>query len=332
MKFFTFFEKRIENELLLASPSYVASNPCPQVKIRFMARITIPEAEAILDKKFKVLDHGFVRLVDYLGGDARIVQSARVSYGEGTKTVREDKTLIDYLLRNKHTSPFEQVILTFHVKMPIFVARQWIRHRTAKLNEISGRYSVMKDEFYVPKPDEVRFQSKRNKQGGSQEDVPLEMRQKVIGLLQQEQAQTYQNYEGLLEDGIARELARINLPLSLYTEMYWQIDLNNLFHFLRLRMDWHAQYEIRVYGDVMAKMVQAVSPMAYEAFEEHLLHGRNFSRTELELLRQSLDPNKLSKLISASNMRDTRRQEFLDKLGISLDREEVITTWTAKSH
>ncbi len=288
-----------------------------------MARITVPEAEAILDKEFQVLDHGFVRLVDYLGGDARIVQSARVSYGEGTKTVREDKTLIDYLLRNKHTSPFEQVILTFHVKMPIFVARQWIRHRTARLNEISGRYSVMKDEFYVPKPEEVRFQSKNNKQGSSQDDVPLELRERIIGLLQQEQAQTYQNYEGLLEDGIARELARINLPLSLYTEMYWQIDLNNLFHFLRLRMDWHAQYEIRVYGDAMAKIVQAVSPLAYEAFEEHLLHGKSFSKTELELMRQSLDIRKLTELISKSEMRDTRKQEFLNKLGIQLAKEEV---------
>ncbi len=288
-----------------------------------MARIIVPEAEAILDKEFQVLDHGFVRLVDYLGGDARIVQSARVSYGEGTKTVREDKTLIDYLLRNKHTSPFEQVILTFHVKMPIFVARQWIRHRTARLNEISGRYSVMKDEFYVPKPEEVRFQSKNNKQGSSQDDVPLEMQERIIGLLQQEQAQTYQNYEGLLEDGIARELARINLPLSLYTEMYWQIDLNNLFHFLRLRMDWHAQYEIRVYGDAMAKMVQAVTPLAYEAFEEHLLHGRNFSKTELELMRQSLDTHKLAELIGKSEMRDTRKNEFLNKLGISLPKEEI---------
>jgi thymidylate synthase (FAD) len=286
-----------------------------------MARITVPEAEAILDKEIKVLDHGFVRLVDYLGGDARIVQSARVSYGEGTKTLREDKALIDYLLRNKHTSPFEQVILTFHVKMPIFVARQWIRHRTARLNEISGRYSVMKDEFYAPNTDEVRFQSKRNKQGSSQDDVPLEMRERIIGLLKQEQVQTYQNYENLLEDGIARELARINLPISLYTEMYWQIDLNNLFHFLRLRMDWHAQYEIRVYGDAMANIVQAVSPLAYEAFEEHLLHGKSFSRTELEFLRQSLDLGQLATLLSNSELRDTRKQEFLDKLGIQLPKE-----------
>jgi thymidylate synthase (FAD) len=288
-----------------------------------MARITVPQADAIIDKEFQVLDHGFVRLVDYLGGDARIVQSARVSYGEGTKTLREDKTLIDYLLRNKHTSPFEQVILTFHVKMPIFVARQWIRHRTARLNEISGRYSVMRDEFYTPQPGEVRFQSQRNKQGGSTQDVPDDMRNKVIQLLQQEQQQLYGDYEVMLEDGIARELARINLPLSLYTEMYWQIDLNNLFHFLRLRMDWHAQYEIRVYGDTMAQITKAVAPLAYEAFEEHLLYGRNFSRTELDLLRAALDTNKLAEAVEKSDMRETRQKEFLDKLGIVLPKKEV---------
>jgi thymidylate synthase (FAD) len=288
-----------------------------------MARVTVPEAEAIVDKEFRVLDHGFVRLVDYLGGDARIVQSARVSYGEGTKTLREDKTLIDYLLRNKHTSPFEQVILTFHVKMPIFVARQWIRHRTARLNEISGRYSVMRDEFYTPQPEEVRFQSKRNKQGGSTQDVPDALREKVITLLQQEQQQLYSDYEVMLEDGIARELARINLPLSLYTEMYWQIDLNNLFHFLRLRMDWHAQYEIRVYGDTMAQITKAVAPMAFEAFEEHILHGHTFSRTELELLRAALDLGKLADIVASSNLRDTRQKEFADKLGIVLPKKEV---------
>jgi thymidylate synthase (FAD) len=288
-----------------------------------MARTIVPQAEDLLDKEFQVLDHGFVRLVDYMGGDQRIVQSARVSYGEGTKTLREDKTLIDYLLRNKHTSPFEQVILTFHVKMPIFVARQWIRHRTARLNEISGRYSVMRDEFYTPQPEEVRFQSKRNKQGGSTQDVPDDLRNKVITLLQQEQKQLYGDYENMLEDGIARELARINLPLSLYTEMYWQIDLNNLFHFLRLRMDWHAQYEIRVYGDTMAQITKAVAPLAYEAFEEHLLHGRNFSRTELDFIRSSIDLNKLAEAVAKSDMRETRQQEFLDKLGVVLPKKEV---------
>ena len=279
-----------------------------------MARITVPEAEALLDRAFPVLDHGFVRLVDYLGGDARIVQAARVSYGEGTKTVREDRALIDYLLRNRHTSPFEQVIFTFHVKMPIFVARQWIRHRTARLNEISGRYSVMRDEFYLPRPFEVRLQSRSNRQGGSDEAVPEELRQRVIEALQQDQSATYQRYEALLEDGIARELARINLPLSLYTEMYWQIDLNNLFHFLRLRMDWHAQYEIRAYGDAMARMVRAVCPLAFEAFEEHVLGARTFSASELAVLREAIDPAALTAALEGSGLRRSRRSELLAKL------------------
>jgi len=281
-----------------------------------MARLTVPAAEALLDQEIKVLDHGFVRLVDYLGGDARIVQAARVSYGDGTKTAREDAALIDYLLRNRHTSPFEQVIFTFHVKMPIFVARQWIRHRTARLNEISGRYSVMRDEFYVPGPAEVRRQSKTNRQGGDATEVPAELRERVIALLTAGQERIYDEYEELLEDDVARELARINLPLSLYTEMYWQIDLNNLFHFLRLRMDWHAQYEIRVYGDAMAQVAQAVCPLAYQAFEEHVLHGRNFARSEIELLRSALDRDKLVAALEASGMRASRRREFLDKLGL----------------
>ncbi|HKI58474.1 MAG TPA: FAD-dependent thymidylate synthase [Trueperaceae bacterium] len=283
-----------------------------------MARISVPEADALLDKEFPVLDHGFVRLVDYLGGDARIVQAARVSYGEGTKTVREDRALIDYLLRNRHTSPFEQVIFTFHVKMPIFVARQWIRHRTARLNEISGRYSVMRDEFYLPRPFEVRTQGRRNRQVGEEvasEDVGA----RAIQALRADQETVYQHYEAFLEDGVARELARINLPLSLYTEMYWQIDLNNLFHFLRLRLDWHAQYEIRAYGDAMATMVRAVCPLAFEAFEEHELHGRTLSGSELEVLRQALDPDRLAAALEASPLRTSRRRELLEKLGVALD-------------
>jgi thymidylate synthase (FAD) len=286
-----------------------------------MARTTVPEADALLDVRLDVLDHGFVRLVDYLGGDDRIVQSARVSYGEGTKTVREDRALIDYLLRHRHTSPFEQVILTFHVKMPIFVARQWIRHRTARLNEISGRYSVMRDEFYVPRPHEVRFQSETNKQGSAEHEVPESLREAVIDGLRSAQATTFGQYEELLEQGIARELARVNLPLSLYTEMYWQIDLNNLFHFLRLRMDWHAQYEIRAYGDAMARCVRAVAPLAYEAFEEHVLHGRSLSRSELAVVRAALDPGRLSAALDASGLRPSRQRELLQKLGVSDARE-----------
>lgn len=275
-----------------------------------MAHIVVPEAEALLDQEIKVLDKGFVRLVDYLGGDARIVQAARVSYGAGTKTVREDKGLIHYLMRHQHTSPFEQVILTFHAKMPIFVARQWIRHRTARLNEISGRYSVMKDEFYLPDPAEVRLQSKLNKQGRGEDAVDPETAQKVIELLRAEQESIYGHYESMIESDIARELARINLPLSLYTEWYWQIDLHNLFHFLQLRLDGHAQYEIRVYAEAMARCAKAVAPYAYEAFEEYSLHCRRFSKTEMATLRDMLD----GKPCAIDNER--RREEFLAKLSV----------------
>ena len=202
-----------------------------------MAHCVVPEAEAVLDKAFPVLDKGFVRLVDYMGSDSRIVQSARVSYGDGTKTVREDQGLINYLLRNEHTSPFEQVVFTFHVKLPIFVARQWIRHRTARLNEISGRYSVMRNEFYVPAAEDIAFQSQNNKQGRSEEEVPAALREAVLQNLIDQQTAAYDSYEKLIGENIARELSRINLPLSLYTEWYWQIDLHNLFHFLKLRLD-----------------------------------------------------------------------------------------------
>lgn len=244
-----------------------------------MARIIVPEAEALVDKEIPVLDKGFVRLVDYLGGDERIVQSARVSYGAGTKSYRQDRGLIHYLLRNEHTSPFEQVILTFHCKMPVFVARQWVRHRTARLNEISGRYSVMKDEFYVPEPEDVCVQSSDNKQG-SGEPLPFEEAMDVIRRFESDYKLLYTHYEENLEKGMARELARILLPLSLYTEWYWQIDLHNLFHFIRLRSDSHAQKQIRVFSDALAQCAKAVAPMAYEAFEEHVQMAVRFSRAE----------------------------------------------------
>ena len=209
-----------------------------------MSHVVVPEAEALLDKEIKVLDHGFIRLVDYMGGDSRIVQSARVSYGKGTKSVREVEALIDYLMRHQHTSPFEQVVLTFHCKMPIFIARQWIRHRAARVNEISGRYSVMEDEFYLPEETAIQYQNKDNRQGRDPQEVPVHLRQKVLNILAKGQQVAYDDYQKMLADDIARELARINLPLSLYTQWYWQIDLHNLFHFLELRMDEHAQWEI----------------------------------------------------------------------------------------
>ena len=253
-----------------------------------MAHCVVSEAEAILDKDFPVLDKGFVRLVDYLGSDARIVQAARVSYGEGTKSFRQDKGLISYLMRNDHTSPFEQVNFTFHIKMPIFVARQWIRHRTARVNEISGRYSVMADEAYIPDPEHINLQSENNKQGRSEEPVDANTVQQVIDLFADDQKRAFDTYHRLLDLGIAREIARIDLPLSLYTQWYWQMDLHNLFHFLKLRLDSHAQYEIRAYAEVMLTMVRAVCPIACEAFEDLVLGAKRFSATEMDAIKEMI--------------------------------------------
>jgi thymidylate synthase (FAD) len=245
-----------------------------------MAHCVVPEADAILDREYSVHRTGFVRLVDYLGGDARIVQAARVSYGEGTKTVREDAGLIDYLLRNEHTSPFEQVVLTFHIKMPVFVARQWIRHRTARVNEISGRYSVMKDEFWLPEPEAVALQSPDNKQGRKNEAVLPEQAATVIDSLRAGQKSAYADYKKLVDAGLAKELARVNLPLSLYTEWYWQIDLHNLFRFLALRLDAHAQREIRDYAAVILEISEKVCPLACASFRQHILSGIRLSSDE----------------------------------------------------
>ncbi|MCL1929201.1 MAG: FAD-dependent thymidylate synthase [Treponema sp.] len=256
-----------------------------------MAHCTVSEAEAILDKEFPVLDKGFVRLVDYLGGDDRVVQSARVSYGKGTKTYREDASLIEYLLRNGHTSPFEQVVLTFHVKLPIFVARQWIRHRTARLNEISGRYSILKDDFYIPAPEDVACQSDDNKQGRSGTALERTEAEKIRTSLEAAQKKAYEHYSRFVEEGLARELARINLPLSLYTEWYWQMDLHNLFHFFELRLDSHAQKEIRLYAEVMFDITKKVAPQCCASFEDHILGGVRFSRSELAELQRRLNIN-----------------------------------------
>ncbi|MDR0785492.1 MAG: FAD-dependent thymidylate synthase [Treponema sp.] len=248
---------------------------------------TVSDAESILDKEFPVLDKGFARLVDYMGGDARVVQAARVSYGAGVKTYREDNNLIDYLMRNKHTSPFEQVVLTFHVKLPIFVARQWIRHRTARVNEVSGRYSVMKDDCYLPPIKDFALQSADNKQGRGEplEKASAEQARSAMG---KEQKAAYSAYQTLIGEGVARELARINLPLSLYTEWYWQIDLHNLFHFLELRLDKHAQKEIRLYAEVLFDLTKKVAPVSCAAFERHVLKSVVFSADEAAELKNRL--------------------------------------------
>ena len=276
------------------------------------------EANALLDKEFKILDHGFIRLVDYMGDDSAIVEAARVSYGKGTKKVSEDRGLIRYLMRHNHTSPFEMVEFKFHVKLPIFVARQWIRHRTANVNEYSGRYSVMKEEFYLPQLEDIRYQSTVNKQGRSSEEVPDEMKQRLLEILKRSQADAYSHYNQFVEDGLARELARINLPLSLYTEWYWKIDLHNLFHFLSLRMDSHAQQEIRVYAETMSGIVKTVCPVAYEAFVDYRVDAAYFSGPELAILRDRLTAENISidKMVEKglSKHEATELSEKLDRI------------------
>lgn len=252
-----------------------------------MARTINTEADLLLDTPVSVLDRGFVRLVDYLGGDKRVVESARVSYGQQAKTVREDQGLINYLMRNAHTSPFEQVELVFHVKAPIAIIRQWFRHRMASVNEISGRYAQLPNEFYIPGPDEIRAQSTINKQVG-EGSLWRPAAEHAAERIEMAAREAYEHYEYLLARGVAREQARMVLPVGIYSEFYWKQDLHNLFGFLRLRLDWHAQAEIRAYAEVMAPMARAVAPLCYEAFEEHVLQAVKFSKTEAALLRQHM--------------------------------------------
>ena len=272
------------------------------------------EVQALVGKEFRCLDKGFVRLIDVMGDDSAIVQAARVSYGSGTKKVHEDRGLIRYLMRHLHTTPFEMVEFKFHVKLPIFVARQWIRHRTANVNEYSGRYSEMKDEFYVPDADQVRAQSAMNKQGRADEAFDAERAESIRMSMQQTQDMLYGQYQEMLSTDLAREIARINLPVSNYTEWYWKIDLHNLFHFLRLRIDAHAQYEIRVYGEAMAEIAKAAVPLAYEAFEDYILHAQRFSRTELEIIRSTLSTLPPLDELQARGLSAREAREFLDKL------------------
>jgi thymidylate synthase (FAD) len=249
-----------------------------------MERITNKQLDEILGKEYPCLDHGFVRLIDYMGSDQAIVQAARVSYGKGTKQVHQDRGLIRYLMRHQHTTPFEMVEFKFHCKLPIFVARQWIRHRTASVNEYSLRYSEAQNEFYVPDPAVIRKQSETNRQGRSGESVPEELQEQALDIFKQHTQQLWNDYQKLEQMEIARELARINLPVSLYTEWYWKINLHNLLHFLKLRLDPTAQYEIRVYAEAIAEIVKIAAPITWEAFEDFMLYAKNFSRSELEIL------------------------------------------------
>ncbi|WP_112875068.1 FAD-dependent thymidylate synthase [Paracoccus endophyticus] len=238
-----------------------------------------------------VLDHGLLRVIDYMGDDSAIVQAARVSYGRGTKAVQNDEGLIRYLMRHWHSTPFEMCEVKFHVKLPVFVARQWIRHRTANVNEYSARYSILDREFYIPAPEQLAAQSTVNNQGrGAVLSGPEA--QRVLDILRDDAMRAYDHYEGMLsqdgQQGLARELARMNLPANIYTQWYWKTDLHNLFHFLRLRADAHAQYEIRVYAEAMCRIVADWVPLAYAAFEDYRLGGVSLSGKAVEVLKRRL--------------------------------------------
>ena len=238
-----------------------------------------------------VLDHGLIRVVDYMGDDAAITQAARVSYGRGTKSVNTDEGLIRYLMRHWHSTPFEMCEVKFHVKLPVFVARQWIRHRTANVNEYSARYSILDREFYIPAPEHLSAQSAVNRQGRG-ELLEGEEAARVLDLLREDAMRSYDHYESMLsqdgQKGLARELARMNLPANIYTQWYWKVDLHNLFHFLRLRADAHAQYEIRAYANTMCDIVRDWVPFAYAAFEDYRLGGAQLSAKGVEVLKRRL--------------------------------------------
>lgn len=243
-----------------------------------------------------VLDHGLVRVIDYMGDDAAITQAARVSYGRGTKAVQNDEGLIRYLMRHWHSTPFEMCEVKFHVKLPVFVARQWIRHRTANVNEYSARYSILDREFYIPAPENLAAQSTVNNQGRG-EVLAGEEAARVLDILREDAMRSYDHYEAMLsqarpdgspQQGLARELARMNLPANVYTQWYWKVDLHNLFHFLRLRADAHAQYEIRVYAEAMCRIVKDWVPLAYGAFEDYRLGGATLSGKAIEVLKRRL--------------------------------------------
>ena len=272
-------------------------------------------AEKWLYRPIRCLDHGFVYLVDYMGNDDAIAQAARVSYGQGTKKTSSDEGLIRYLRRHAHTTPSEMVEFKFHCKMPIFVARQWIRHRTANVNEYSGRYSEMLDEFYLPEPLALKQQASGNRQGRG-DDLEPAIQQTILDLLKEEYGRQYGLYKKFLGFNLAKELARIGLSLANYTQWYWKIDLHNLMHFLQLRLDEHAQYEIRVFGEAMAKIIKDAVPISYQAFEDYQLCAMSFSRPELDILSKNQWPMSKEKVAGAvsviANKRE--REEFLEKL------------------
>ena len=287
-------------------------------------RATVPAVEEILYEPIPVLDHGFIRVMDYMGDDGAVVQAARVSYGKGTKKVQEDRGLINYLMRHRHTTPFEMCEIKYHVKLPIFVARQWIRHRTANVNEYSARYSILDNEFYVPAPENLAAQSSMNRQGRGRvlEGADAE---RVLGLLRDDAERAYAHYEEMLGEGVggaaleedrgglARELARMNLNLSFYTQWYWKIDLHNLLHFLGLRADAHAQYEIRVYAQAMMETARRWVPLTCDAFAEYNIGGARLSAKGLGVVRRLVAGEKVTREESAMGAREWR--ELMTALG-----------------
>lgn len=278
-------------------------------------RATVGALEDILYEPIPVLDHGFVRVVDYMGDDSAVVQAARVSYGRGTKKVNQDQGLINYLMRHRHTTPFEMCEIKLHIKLPIFVARQWIRHRTASVNEYSARYSILDKEFYIPEPQHLAAQSLQNNQGRG-DALQGDEAAHVLTLLKQDSINAYNHYQEMLnltesgdvidEDrtGLARELARMNLPINFYTQWYWKTNLHNLMHFLALRADSHAQYEIRVYAEAMLDIVRKWVPLTFNAFSEYRQHGANLSKTGLLVVRRMLKGEVVTQENSGLNPRE----------------------------
>tara|TARA_B100002019_G_scaffold291798_1_gene312997 strand:- start:717 stop:1664 length:948 start_codon:yes stop_codon:yes gene_type:complete len=268
-------------------------------------RVTSSELEKILYEAMPALDHGFVRVVDYMGDDTSIVQSARVSYGKGTKQVSTDKGLIKYLMRHWHSTPFEMCEIKYHIKLPIFIARQWIRHRTANVNEYSARYSILDKEFYLPSQENLAAQSSSNRQGRG-EVIEGAQAKEVLELLKNDAERTYDNYEKMLNErfdgttideskkGLARELARMNLTLNTYTQWYWKTDLLNLMNFLRLRADKHAQYEIRVYADLMLETLKKWVPITYEAFMDYRVGAVEVSAKGKIIIQKFIKGDKVS--------------------------------------
>ncbi|PID35766.1 MAG: thymidylate synthase (FAD) [Rhodobacterales bacterium] len=272
-------------------------------------RAVSPGMERHLYTAQEVLDHGFVRVIDYMGDDAAICQAARVSYGKGTKSVQNDEGLIRYLMRHWHSTPFEMCEIKLHVKLPVFVARQWIRHRTANVNEYSARYSILDREFYIPAPEHVAAQSKVNNQGRGAA-LEGEEAARVLEILKADSTRAYDHYEEMIsqegQQGLARELARMNLPANIYTQWYWKVDLHNLFHFLRLRADAHAQYEIRVYADAICKVVADWVPFAYKAFEDYRLGAVSLSAQMVDCLRRMLAGEAVTQESSGMSAREWR--------------------------